>query len=246
MSVVYNQGTDTFNSNGVRPGGHLNLATLSNIASDIISKQPLNEAEQNLLAQLDPTGTGKYYQIAQKMKAQNFLSSYGYAICHKIPYAGVERCMLALANKNPAKTDKAWNDLFALLCGLNGVGYSGYATSTISSIQANLAQQSTKPNAASEFNDILSDFDKADDNLYLGFSQTNSSISDRIDKHYDVVTVGNNAVAATPRGANLELLLNALEASLHLPRTRPVQVTVKGLKWEESSSVDGIGWLVVV
>lgn len=246
MGIFYNLGTDNFISNGSRPGGHLNISTLAGIVSDIIAKQPLNEAEENLLATLDPSGKGKYYKIAQKMKAQNFLSTYGYAICHKIPYAGVERCMLALANKNPPTTDAAWSDLFKLLCGLNGIGYSGYANATISSIQTNLSQKSTKSLAAAEFNDILSDFDKADDNLYLGFSQTNSSISDRIDKHYDVITPGNNPVAATPRGANLEKLLNDLEISLKSPMTKPVQVTVKGLKWEESSGVDGIGWLVVV
>jgi hypothetical protein len=246
MSIIYNQGLDNFISNGSRPSGHLNISTLANIVLDIINKQPLNEAEQNLLTILDPSGKGNYYQIAKKMKAKNFLSTYSYAICHKIPYAGIERCMLALANANPPKTDAAWTNLFNLVCGLNGVGYSGYATSTISSIQSDLSQKSSKPNAAAEFNSILNEFDKADDNLYLGFSQTNSSISDRIDKHYDVVTPGNNPVAATPRGGNLEDLLNKLETSLKLPTTKPVQVTTKGIKWEESSCVDGIGWLVVV
>ena len=246
MGVVYDVMNDKFSSDGYRPGGHLNLGVLQAIVKDIIAQTPLTQGEQDLIDEYDPTGTGNAYKIAKAMKSKKFLSTYGYAICHKIPYAGVERSLLKLLQLNPASTHVAWTRLSFLLQGLHGVGYSSLAAASISKLQKGLASNSTKSLAAAEVNDILSEFDQSADNLYVGFAQTNSSIGDSIDKHYDILTPGTTAVAATPRGANLETLLNTFESSLGMLLTKPVQVSQKSIKWEESSSVGGIGWVVIV
>ncbi|TMU73947.1 hypothetical protein FGA82_22010 [Pseudomonas fluorescens] len=93
---------------------------------------------------------------------------------------------------------------------------------------------------------MLNAFDSSTDNLYVGFAQTNSSIGDQIDKHYDVLSPGAAPITATPCGANLEQLLNHLQVSLGLGKTGPIQHVIKRVRWEESSSVSQIGWVSVV
>ncbi|KPN91142.1 hypothetical protein [Pseudomonas nunensis] len=245
MGITYNPTTDTFVSDGARPGAHLNIGVLKVLIEDIINNTPLNDAEQLLLDAHDPHSIGNSHQIAQQMKSKNFLSSNNCAVCHKIPYSAVEKSFLKLVKTNPAPKSLPWGHLELLLQGLYGNGYASVAAQEVALLQKHLASAKTKPQAALEVNRMLLEFDKSTDNLYVGFAQTNSSIGDRIDKHYDVVTPGTAPVTATPRGANLEKLLNYLEGSLNLGLTKPVQLFVKGLKWEESSNVSHIGWLVV-
>ncbi|MCP1489889.1 insecticidal toxin complex protein TccC [Pseudomonas fluorescens] len=246
MGIRYDPATDTFASDHSRPGSHLNLGVLEGVVKDIINTTPLNDAEQLLLATHDPQSKGNAKQIAQKMKSQKFLSIFNCAVCHKIPYSAVEKSLLKLVQTNPAPLTSAWSTLELLLQGLHGHGFASAAAQEVALLQSNLASPSTKPQVAVNVNRILNEFDASTDNLYVGFAQTNSSIGARIDKHYDVVSPGTAPVAATPRGANLEQSLNHLEASLGLKKTSPIQQVIKGLKWEESSNVDHIGWVVVV
>jgi len=246
MGITYNPTTDTFASDGSRPGSHLNLGVLETLIKDVIKLTPLNEAEQLLLDTHDPHSTGNAYKIAKKMKSKKFLSTYNCAVCHKIPYSAVEKSFLKLVQTNPAPSTFALAHLESLLQGLYGHGFASAAAQEVALLQKYLTNKTTKPNVAHEVNRMLREFDASTDNLYVGFAQTNSSIGDRIDKHYDVVSPGTAPVAATPRGANLEQLLNHLETSLGLGKTTPIQQVVKGLKWEESSNVSDIGWLVVV
>ncbi|MBX8620847.1 hypothetical protein K4754_02300 [Pseudomonas glycinae] len=246
MGITYNPTTDTFASDGARPGSHLNLSVLQTLIKEVIKTTPLNEAEQLLLATHDPHSKGDPYKIAKKMKSKKFLSTYNCAVCHKIPYSAVEKSFLKLIQTNPAPHTFAWSHLESLLQGLYGHGYASVAAQEVAMLQKNLASITTRPQVAIEITRMLREFDASTDNLYVGFAQTNSSIGDRIDKHYDVISPGTAPVAATPRGANLEQLLNYLESSLGLGKTTPIQQVVKGLKWEESSNVSDIGWLVVV
>jgi len=246
MGITYEKTTDTFASDHSRPGSHLNLSVLQVLVEEIINTTPLNEAEQLLLDTHDPHSKKNPYKIAKQMKSKKFLSTYNCAVCHKIPYSAVEKSFLKLVQTNPAPHTFAWSHLESLLQGLYGHGYASVAAQEVAMLQKNLASKATKPQVAIEITRMLREFDASTDNLYVGFAQTNSSIGDRIDKHYDVVSPGTTPVAATPRGANLEQLLNYLEASLGLGKTSPIQQVVKGLKWEESSNVSDIGWLVVV
>lgn len=224
MGLSYNSHTNTFASDSSRPSSHLNIGVLRVIIDELITNV-LNEAEQLLLDEHDPHSTGNALYIAQQMRKKKFLSTYNCAVCHKIPYAAVEKCFLKLVQTNPAPKTTPWWNLELLLQGLHGNGFASYAMQEVAELQKGLTSNTTqsKTEVATKVNDMLREFDKSTDNLFIGFAQTNSSIGDSIDKHYDVITPGTAPAQATPRGANLEQLLNNLESSLKMPLTKPVQ-----------------------
>lgn len=244
--IQYDNKNKNFETDGSRPHCHLNLGTLTAVVSDILKNKALSDAENLLIT----TYTGKWSAkgIAKDMKQHNFLSSNGVAVCHKIPYASVEKALLCLVNKGWAKptsvlpggaNDKAWGCLSLLLQGL----YSSYqAGQQLSDLQSAFTNQK-ESEVVKIANQILYEFDGADDNLYIGFAQTNSSIGQNIDLHYDIINTGNAPVTSTPRGAALMQLLNYLEKAVGWsPTDQVVVVDTAKVKWAKTSCVDAIGW----
>ena len=231
-----------YESDSNRPGSHLNLGVIVALIKDVASNGAINEPEQDLMIVYKNQGMNAT-KAAGKVKKANFLSNYNYAVCHKIPYASFEKFLLKLMNlqlvataQNPPK----WGLLSLLLQELYGHGGANQASASANNL-AQLVQHGAKQHqACAAANAILVDFDKCDENLYLGFASTNSSIGQNIDGHIPVLQPTTGPVTMTPRGKNLWQTLNKCEASLGLPQTSPVEVIDKvGLKWQMSSSVHG-------
>jgi hypothetical protein len=256
--LVYN--SPVFSRDGNRPGSHLNIGTLVEIIKDVMKKGVMNDAEDIIINCAGTTVTGAK-SIAQYMKGNNVLSGQDMAVCHKVPYAAVERALEALLNKR-AVTNGGWAMLKMFWGALYPPhGYSSqihndwYQLQTLADQVYNKLAGSTQEAAAAVLclnaaNTFLREFDGCDDNLYFGFQGTNAGIGDRLDLHYNIHGPGIGAVTATPRGINLMNTLNALEVSVGLGQTAAVEQIDKALKikWQKNSgaaTATTIGWVEV-
>jgi hypothetical protein len=259
--ILYNSGVKKFETDKTRPGSHLNVGTLRRIVKDIIANTPLVQPEADLLLYCDPKGKKNVVKIVRKMKKDNFLSTKGYAVCHKIPFAAVQRATVALLNQKLDKRAQkvagqpklitlspAWANLELLTQELFGHGYATHAASMIMALKAvDTTNAAVCSNAADVANTLLVEFDAASDNLFVGFAQTNSSVSDQGDYHFDILNTPSStaAIDATPRGVDLLTRLNTLETALGITPTRPEEVVdINGDNWTKTSSEAGIGWVV--
>jgi hypothetical protein len=237
--IQWDSNKSKFYRDGDRPGGHSNLGVLEKILKDIIKKGALTDPEDELLSLTTKFGTVK--GKAKRIKDKKLLSGQGFAICHKIPYAAFEKALLKLINKsykhgvNTYST--AWNDLEDLLNVLYGTHHGNYNHK--GPLETAVTNQS-HGDTVTQANSLLSAFDKCDENLYVGFSMTNSSIGENVDLHFPVLTTKIDVVTATPRGEGLQAALNQLERRLGLSTTGPVEYADStNVGWTASSSVYG-------
>lgn len=238
--ITYDQNWG-FSRDGGRPGGHSNLGVLAKILKDIIKKGALTDVESELLSVTTKFGTAQ--AKAKHIKSNAVLSGQGFAVCHKIPYAAFEKALLKLIDDSfvhgvGAKTmAPAWNALDGLLNVLYGTPNGNYDHG---GALRRAVGKFNPDKTVTEANDLLREFDKCDENLYVGFSMTNSSIGERVDLHFPVLTTATDAVAATPRGAGLQQALNRFESALGLTPTGPHEyVDSSNVTWLASSSVYG-------
>ncbi len=223
---------------GKRPSGHGNKGVIKALLDDIQGKKPLTQPEKAAIG----LSTATTKKIAKLIKDTNWLSTNMYAVCHKIPYSAVERAFEALLNKetaSPGANTNAWDAFDELMNQVyygNSHGHVGQSTAEL----LPLIKPGNEFAAGQQANQMLSDFDKDADNLYLGFASTNSSIGENHDLHYDVLTTATGAVAATPRGQAYAKLLNALESALGLSKSSSIEVVdAAGVKWVMTSGVYG-------
>jgi hypothetical protein len=225
---------------GDRPSGHLNVGVLTEILEDIINKGALTAPEDELLTLTIGQQTAK--AKAQEVRKAKLLSVQGFAICHKIPYAGFEKALLALIDGSRkhgiAKYSHAWDALEALLHVLEGTTNGSY---NYNSGLKNAVAQNSPNDIVAQANSLLAQFDKCDANLYVGFSMTNSSIGENADLHYRLLNATSNQPAtATPRGQNIKTALNTLETLLGVPKTVEIkQVDQQQVTWSATSGVYG-------
>jgi hypothetical protein len=249
-----------FTRDGNRPGSHLNIGTLVEIIEDVMKKGVMNDAEDIIIQCAGQTVTGAK-AIAQYTKGNKVLSGQDMAVCHKVPFAAVERALEALLNKRDV-TDGGWAMLKMFWGALYPPhGYTAAIHQDWSQLQALAGQVygalagSTQEAIAAvpclvAANAFLREFDGCDQNLYFGFQGTNAGIGDRLDLHYNILGPGIGPITATPRGINLMSTLNALEVSLGLGQTTAVEQIDKALsiKWQKNSgagSATTIGWVEV-
>ena len=224
-------------SDGHRPGSHLKLGGLEAIIKDVAAKGAMNAPEQDLIIEYKAVGQNAK-KAAKRITVKNFLSGNGYAVCHKIPYASFEKLLLQMMNLHISGNPPNWVLLELLL---QDAGVSSTDASNWTNNLSGLVQAGTKQNqAAAAANNILLRFDACDDNLYLGFSTTNSSIGQNIDGHYNVLSPSPAPANMTPRGNQLWTRLNQCEQAVGLTVTKAIEVVdTVGLKWQMTSSAYG-------
>lgn len=242
--IIYNSIMSRFESNGKRPGDHLYLATMTGVIQDLLNNGPVNSAEQDFKISVDADASGKgtaniwtqsAQTIAQHVINNNVLSNYGYAVCHKTPYISFEWLMLEaikdyINNGGPsAKTAK----------------FKTYLTSTIGGFaywtKIEKALNKGDVNEVELYAKYLGqEFDKQADNLFIGYKETNSSVSNDADLHFNSLSPLDPA-PSSPRGNKLLKDLQTAETSLFgSAKTKPyVVVDNVGDEWTLYSGLYG-------
>lgn len=241
--IFYNTIMSRYESNGKRPGDHLYLGTLTAVIQDLLNNGPVNSAEVDFKLSVDADATGKgtaniwtqsAQTIAQHVINNNVLSNYGYAVCHKTPYISFEWLMLEAIkdyNSNGGPSTKTAN-------------FKTYLTNTIGGF-ANW----TMIEKALDIGDFYEvelyakflgqEFDKQADNLFIGYKETNSSVSNNADLHFNSLSPLDPA-PSSPRGNKLLQDMQTAETSLFgSAKTKPYVVVDSGEEWTLYSGIFG-------
>lgn len=242
--IIYNSIMKRFESNGKRPGDHLYLATMTGVIQDLLNNNPVNSAEQDFKISVDADASGKgtpniwtqsAQTIAQHVINNNVLSNYGYAVCHKTPYISFEWLMLE-AIKDYINTGGP---------STKTADFKTYLTSTIGGFaywtKIEKALNKGDVNEVELYAKYLGqEFDKQADNLFIGYKETNSSVSNDADLHFNSLSPLDPA-PSSPRGNKLLQDMQTAETSLFgSAKTKPyVVVDGAGDEWTLYSGLFG-------
>ena len=208
--IIWDQLSNSFISNGKRPGTHLSDPTLVAVVQDLMNTGARNQAEADFETEIKNIANtynlgnvwGNAVTVVNIVKSYNVLSTYGFAICHKVPYSAFEKLLVACiqlliaGNLNKAMRDaltdvmdraignhNSWNKLVKALQKSDILSVEWYAR---------------------ELGDA---FDACSDNLFIGYKSTNSSVGDHSDLHWDSLGTG----VSSPRGNDLLGLMQKAE-----------------------------------
>jgi hypothetical protein len=141
--------------------------------------------------------------------------------------------MINLVTNLTAGLNSIQQSALAYLQGIAGANNCGLFTTA-----ADVAEQ--------HCNDLIYTLDGSASNLYIGASQTNSSIQTHFDGHYDVSDKTNtNPINATPYSRGIYDSQHTVGPSLGLTPQSPIRGNDTTGDWVETSSVSRIGWVVI-
>lgn len=226
-----------FYSDKNRPSSHLNKRALVAVITDLLQKGPKNEIEK-ALDQMLKQGKNPD-QIADYIIQHNWLSKVEADICHKIPYASIERVVeevCDLVYNSLGKKQKTSDPKITAFKNLvNDVNPKS------NSLAKDLLESKTHAQILGNANKLLNELDEAPKNLKFGHASSNRSIGQNLDLHFDALKTGPGPIPPTPRGLSMAKNLYKSEIELNiLPRTTQVVVAphVKG-SWVMTSDVPG-------
>jgi hypothetical protein len=181
-------------------------------------------------------------------------STYGATICHKMSISEIEDYVVAYANEVVGGTANTTieNHMKNLIKRLT-VGYPTIESDALLYLQ----QITNAPTSAGLFGNAAATtqghcdslillLDGSPANLYIGSSQTNSSVQDRFDPHYDVSDPTDlSDVNASPISRGIYDQQHVTGPSLGFVPQSPVRASNSSGDWVETSSVSKIGWVVI-
>lgn len=218
-------------SDGKRPNSHLNKGAIKAIILDIVSKKPSNEIEEIVL-KLFLSNNKDAGKTADVIKKNSWLTNNLADICHKVPYASMEKVVIAacnsiLAGQNNSNAVKTFKS-FILEIAPSAKTKAGQLLNAKSS------------NIVTRANALLRALDAAPDNLKFGFSNSNRSLGQHFDFHYNVLGNSNNAQPPSPRGPKFAKSLHDVEDGFNLNQTeQDVVDNETGGDWIMTSDVYG-------
>jgi hypothetical protein len=242
--IIYNSIMKRFESNGKRPGDHLSLATMTGVIQDLLNNNPVNSAEEDFKISVDADASGKgtaniwtksAQTIAQHVINNNVLSNYGYAVCHKTPYISFEWLMLEAIKdyiNNGGPSTKTADFKTYLTSTIGGFAYWTNIEKALKKGDVNEVELYAKY--------LGQEFDKQADNLFIGYKETNSSVSNNADLHFNSLSPLDPA-PSSPRGNKLLQDMQTAETSLFgSAKTKPyVVVDGVGDEWTLYSGLFG-------
>lgn len=233
-----------FESNGKRPGDHLSLNTMTAVIQDLLNNGPVNNAEADFKLSVDADATNQgttniwtqsAQTIAQYVVNNNILSTYGYAVCHKTPYISFEWLMLEAIKDyiNNGKATTKTADFKTYLTSTIG-GYAYWTTIEKALVKGDV----NKVELYTKF--LGQEFDKQADNLFIGYKETNSSVSNNADLHFNSLSPLDPA-PSSPRSDQWLQDMQTAETSLFgsIKTTPYVLVEPSGDEWTLYSGLFG-------
>jgi hypothetical protein len=231
-----------------RPDAKSNKRTIQGIVNQIYTQGPFNEYEEALY------NMGSQSQAVTAVYSGNWRSTYRATICHKMSISEIEDYVVAYANAvvNGTSNTTIENHMKNLIKRLT-VGYPTIESDALLYLQ----QITNAPTSAGLFGNaaataqghcdsLILILDGSPANLYIGSSQTNSSIQERFDPHYDVSDPTDMSdVNASPISRGIYDQQHVTGPSLGFVPQSPVRASDSSGDWVETSSVSRIGWVVI-
>lgn len=238
----------TLTTTSGRPDAKSNKGTIQGIVKNIYTQGPYNEYEQALY------NMGSQSQAVTAVHSGGWRSQNGATICHKMAISEIEDYVVAYANAVVGGTSNTTleNYMKNLIKRLT-VGYSTIESDALLYLQ----QITNAPTTAGLFGNaavtaqghcdsLILILDGSPANLYIGSSQTNSSIQERFDPHYDVSDpLDLSDVNASPISRGIYDQQHITGPLLGLVPQSPVRASNSTGDWVETSSVSQIGWVVI-
>lgn len=231
-----------------RPNAKSNKGTIVEIVKNIYTKGPLNEYEQALHTM------GSQKTAVTALHSGSWLSTNGAAICHKMSISEIEDYVVAYANAVVSGTSST--SIEGRMKGLIKSLTTGYPTIQSDALMY-LQGITDAPTSAGLFgsaaataqghcDSLILLLDGSPANLYIGSAQTNSSVQEHFDAHYDVSDpTDTSAVNSSPISRSIYDDQHATGPLLGLVPQSPVRASDSSGDWVKTSSVPGIGWVVI-
>jgi hypothetical protein len=226
-----------------RPSARSNKSTIQGIIARIYQIGPMNDLE-TLLKNFNNKS-----KAVDEVHSNNFLSKNGAAICHKQAISVIEKQFVAYANlvlnnNNSTILDQQAITLVKDLTQLDNLKQGNCLSylESISDIHTNSGPFADKAADVATYLDyLILELDGSFSNLYIGYSNTNSSVGDHFDAHYDVNSTTDPS--ATPVGTSIYYSQKDLGDGLGIGHSSPRRINDGTDLWNETSGVPNKGYI---